>query len=387
MLALNWDSNNPAHQVAHFPEVFATEHFAVPQAELKAGGWQLEPPTQRRLLERLRKAGQPLGDFCQGHFYRGILTGLNEAFVITSEQQRDGLVAQDPKSAEIIKPFLRGKDIKRWNVQFAEQYLIKIESSENKQHPWSGLPLAEAEKLFAKTYPAIYAWFISEGRRQQLIDRTDQGHYFWELRSCAYWEKFEQPKIIIPAIAASPIASIDELGYFSNNKSTIFIPTSIALASSCVNSPIAAWLATQTFATKQGGFFDFEPRYSGQIPIPPANTTQLVAIERIVSAITIGLAAPEYERLLNGLVYELFFPDDLHAKGIRLFDACAEAGIADWPAPDNTAGKKPLKVAQLGWNMRASSTADEIFHPSHPIYGMLFELQAVEVVRIIEGVA
>ncbi len=229
---LNWDSTNPAHQVAHFPEVFAAEHFSVPQAGLKVGGWQLEPPTQRRLLERLRKAGQPLGDYCQGHFYRGILTGLNEAFVIPAEQ-RDELIAQDPKSAGIIKPFLRGKDIKRWNVQFAEQYLIKIESSENKQHPWSGLPLAEAEELFAKTYPAIYTWFISEGKRQQLIDRTDQGHYFWELRSCAYWERFEQPKIIVPAIAASPIASIDELGYFSNNKSTIFIPTSIALAASC----------------------------------------------------------------------------------------------------------------------------------------------------------
>ncbi len=387
VLTLNWDSNNPAHQVAHFPEVFAAEHFAVPQSELKAGGWQLEPPTQRRLLERLRKAGQPLGDYCQDHFYRGILTGLNEAFVI-SREQRDGLIADDPKSAEIIKPFLRGKDIKRWNVQFAEQYLLKIESSENKQHPWSGLPLAAAEKLFAKTYPAIYAWFIAEDRRQQLIDRTDQGHYFWELRSCAYWEEFEQPKIIIPAIAASPIASIDDLGYFSNNKSTIFIPPSIALAASCVNSPIAAWLATQTFSTKQGGFFDFEPRYSGQIPIPTTSTTQLVVIERLVCAITIGLAASEYERLLNGLVYELFFAEDLHAKGIRLFDASAKAGIADWPAPDETAGKKrPEKVAQLAWNLRASSTAEEIFQPRHPIYGMLFELQAVEVVRIIEGVA
>ncbi len=88
------------------------------------------------------------------------------------------------------------------------------------------------------------------------------------------------------------------------------------------------------------------------------------------------------------MVYELFFPEDLHAKGIRLFDACAEAGIADWPASDETAGKKkPATVAKLGLNMRASTTAAEIFQPSHPIYGMLFELQAVEVVRIIEGIA
>jgi adenine-specific DNA-methyltransferase len=167
--ALNWDSSNPAHQVIDFPDVFAAERFAVPQNELKPGGWQLEPPTKRRLLERLRKAGQPLGDYCKGRFYRGVLTGLNEAFVI-SREQRDALVAQDPQSAEIIKPYLRGRDVKRWNVEFEEQYLIKIESSENVEHSWSHLPAEKAEKKFAKTYPAIYAWFVGEQRRQQLID-------------------------------------------------------------------------------------------------------------------------------------------------------------------------------------------------------------------------
>ena len=107
---------------------------------------------------------------------------------------------------------------------------------------------------------------------------------------------------------------------------------------------------------------------------------------RCINAISKELAALEYERLLNGLVYELFFPDELHAKGIRLFDACTQAGIADLPASDETAGKKSsATVAQLGSNQRASATAAEIFQPSHPIYGMLFELQAVEVVRIIEG--
>ena len=387
VLALNWDSNDPAHQVAHFPEVFAAEHFAVPQAELKAGGWQLEPPTQRRLLERLRKAGQPLGDYCQGHFYYGIKTGLNEAFVL-SREQRDALIAQDTRSAEIIKPFLRGKDIKRWNVQFAEQYLIKIESSENKQHPWSGLQLAEAEKLFAKTYPAIYTWFISEGKRQRLIDRTDQGHYFWELRSCAYWQEFEQPKIIVPAITDAVNYAPDLGGFYSNDKTSIIVSSDWRYLLSVLNSAVSGWWTKQLFASKQGGFFEFKPMYVSAIPIPSASGQQKRCIENIVECVIRGLAAPEYERLLNGLVYELFFPKDLHTKGIRLFDACAEAGIADWSTPDKTAGKTgPEKVAQLGWNMRASSTADEIFQPSHPIYGMLFELQAVEVVRLIEGVA
>jgi hypothetical protein len=275
------------------------------------------------------------------------------------------LIVQNPKSADIIKPFLRGRDIKRWNVEFSDQYLIKIESSENVKHPWTGLPADKAEKVFAKTHKSIYAWFTGEDRRQQLIDRTDQGHYFWELRSCAYWEEFLQPKIIVPAIAATPIATSDRSGYFSNNKSTIFIPPSIELAAACINSPISAWLATQVFATKQGGFYDFEPRYSAQIPIPNSSANQIKAIESLVTAISLEVSRPEFERLLNGLVYELFFPEDLHAQNIRLFDACTAAGITD--------------------GMDAQAKAAEIFHPRHPIYGMLFDLQAVEVVRLIEG--
>ncbi|MDV7393366.1 type II restriction endonuclease, partial [Arthrospira platensis SPKY1] len=129
---LNWTQE---HLVEIFPVVFAAENFPVPQAELKKEGWQLEPPVKRRVLERIRAAGKPLGEYVQGRFYYGIKTGLNEAFVINGET-RTRLIAEDPKSAEIIKPFLRGRDVKRWRVEFADQHLIKIASSENKKHPW-----------------------------------------------------------------------------------------------------------------------------------------------------------------------------------------------------------------------------------------------------------
>lgn len=262
---------------------------------------------------------------------------------------------------------MRGRDVKRWNVESQDIYLIRIESSENVKHAWSGLPLPEAEKKFASTNPSLHGWFTAEGRRDQLIARTDQGHYFWELRSCAYWDEFLLPKIIIPSIAATPMAAVDQTGYFSNNKSTIFLPPSTALAAACVNSAVAAWLAVQTFATKQGGFFDFEPRYSGQIPIPSASSDQIAVIECIVIAVTAGINRPEYERLLNGLVYELFFPEDLHAKNIRLFDACTAAGIRE--------------------GMDGQAMATTIFRNDHPIYGMLFDLPTLDVVRLIEGLA
>jgi adenine-specific DNA-methyltransferase len=384
---LNWDSKNEAHQVAHFPDVFEAEHFAVPQNELKPGGWQLEPPQRRLLLAELRKAGQPLVDYCQGRFYRGILTGLNEAFVIGREQ-RDMFIAQTPESASLIKPFLRGRDVKRWNVRFEDYYLIKIESSENVQHPWSEMSLVEAEELFAKTYPAIYVWMTSEDRRQQLIDRADQGHYFWELRSCAYWQEFEYPKIFVPAISDKVNYAPDLLGYLGNDKTSIIVSDDWRYILSILNSAVSLWWTRQLFASKQGGFFEFKPMYVTTIPIPSTTGQQKKCIERIVECIIKYISAPEYERLLNGLVYELFFPEKLHAKKICFFDACIAAGIADWAAlgvAKDLSGND--QVAALAWAMHASSTADEIFHPRHPIYGMLFELETVDVVQIIEGKA
>lgn len=360
---LNWDSKNANYCVSDFPDVFAAEGFAVPQGELKREGWQLEPPLKRQLLARIRKAGQPLGEYCKGRFYRGVLTGLNEAFIITREH-RDAIVAQDPKSADIIKPFLRGRDVKRWNVESQDFWLIFTRRGVD----IDSYPAIKAHLKAFRTQLEPKPNFWNDKTQGAWLGRKAGSYEWFHIQdNIAYWEEFLLPKIIVPAIAATPIAAVDQTGYFSNNKSTIFIPPSTALAAACVNSAIAAWLAVQTFATKQGGFFDFEPRYSSQIPIPIASNEQIAIIEGIVAAVTAGTIRPEFERLLNGLIYELFFPEDLHAQNIHLFDACAAAGI--------TGG------------MDAQAKADEIFHPRHPIYGQLFDLQAVEVVRLIEGVA
>jgi len=364
VMVLNWDSSDENYRVIDFPDVFAAEGFSVPQNELKREGWQLEPPLKRRLLERLRKAGQPLGDYCQGRFYRGVLTGLNEAFVISSQEERDELVTQDPKSAEIIKPFLRGKDIKRWNVEFAEQYLIKIESSENVTHPWSGLAADKAEKLFAKTHPAIYVRFTTGDCRQQLIDRTDQGRFFWELRSCAYWDMFAQPKIIYPDIYLHQSLAWDDSGSYCAN-TAYFIPNAEKWLTAVLNSAASEWFYDQISTRMQGGYLRAFTDKMKALPVPTVAQLQRKIVEACIDAIRVNVSLPEYERLLNGLVYELFFPEDLHAKAIRLFDACASAGISE--------------------GMDAWAIAATIFHPRHPIYGMLFELQTLDVVRIIES--
>lgn len=189
--------------------------FIMPIKALKTEGWTLEEPRILALMEKLRKAGTPLGQYVNGRFYRGILTGLNEAFVI-DESTRTNLIAEDPKSAELIKPWLRGRDIKRWKAEWAGLYLITIASSANQKWPWS---MEKSEKnariLFGKAYPAVHH-HLSQWE-EKLRKRDDQGQFWWELRSCAYYKGFEAFKIIYPDIAQRSEFTWDESKSFLGN--------------------------------------------------------------------------------------------------------------------------------------------------------------------------
>lgn len=365
---LNWDSSNENYRVSDFPDVFAAERFDVPQRDLKRDGWQLEPPTKRQLLARIRKAGQPLGEYCKGRFYYGIKTGLNEAFVITREQ-RDSLIAQDANSADVIKPFLRGRDVKRWNVESQDLWLIFI--------PWH-FPLHEdssitgpsekAETAFREGYPAIYRHLLSFKAELSARNPAETGvRYEWyalQRWASSYWREFETGKIVYPDIYLHQSFSWDIGKYYLAN-TCYFIPTSEKWLTALLNSAAVEWFYEQIANRIQGGYLRAFSDRMQAVPIPKTELPQRNLIEALTTSVETGSSRPEYERLLNGLVYELFFPEDLHAKNIHLFDACTAAGICD--------------------GMDAQAKATEIFHPRHPIYGQLFELQTLEVVRLIEG--
>ncbi len=299
---LNWQEDK---LIADFNKIFLQDCFEMEQLELTADGWRFESSAVLNLLDKLRKNGTPLGEYVNGRFYRGILTGFNEAFVVDRET-RDRLIAEDSSSADVLKPFLRGRDVKRWCVDFAEQYLIKIESSENKQHPWSGKDGNVAEKIFAKTYPAIYSWF--DELRENLIKRSDKGQYFWELRSCKYWQEFEEHKIFIPAITQNVEYAADYIGYFGNDKTSICVTDNVNYLLGLLNSKILGWFIRQIAPTKQGGFYEFKPTYVRQIPIPPASKTEKQKIETLVQKCldAKGQGVVEWERGIDEIVACLY---------------------------------------------------------------------------------
>ena len=224
-------------------------------------------------------------------------------------ETRDKLIAEHPSSSEVLKPFLRGRDVKRWQVNFAEQSLIKIESSENRAHPWSGKAVAEAEEIFSNTYPAIHAHF--EPFREQLINRYDQGKYYWELRACAYWGEFEQPKIVYPDIAQGTEFSFDDGGYFLGN-TLYLLPTKEMWLLGLLNSKAVFWFYTKTSTQIRGGFVRFIAQYVSQIPIPTIKPAQKASISKIVDQILAAKRTDpdadvsELENEIDQLVYLLY---------------------------------------------------------------------------------
>src|ERR1041384_90880 len=116
--------------------------------------------------------------------------------------------------------------------------MILLPSSENRLWPWTGTPERRAEGLFEKEYPAVHAHF--KPMEAKLRKRTDQGQYWWELRSCAYYDAFEQPKIMYQEIQFYPSYVLDREGRFCNNK-VFLLPTEDLYLLAVLNSPLMWW--------------------------------------------------------------------------------------------------------------------------------------------------
>lgn len=315
-----------ASQLERIEETLIDRGFPMPAAALRKEGWALEQPQVLALMEKLRKTGTPLGEYVKGRFYRGILTGLNEAFVI-DEATRSRLIAEDPKSAELIKPWLRGRDIKKWKAQWAGLYLITIASSVNKEWPWSNEKTGKAARsVFMKTYPAIHHHLAQW--EEKLRKRDDQGQYWWELRSCAYYEEFEKSKIVYPDIAQASEFTYDTSKSFLGNTAYI-IPTDETWLLGLLNSKLLWWFYLNLSSIIRGGFVRFIAQYMEQLPIPPVTSIQkspIIALVNKILADPDSPAVPCLEAEIDQLVYKLY---NLSPEEIAIIEGQAKGGMAN----------------------------------------------------------
>jgi hypothetical protein len=190
------------------------------------------------LMAKIRENGVPLAEYTGVKPLNGIKTGLNEAFLIDTPT-KERLVREDPRLAEVIKPYLRGQDIKRWSPEWRGLWIIVLKSSSDQVWPWSEAS-DDAEEIFRQTCPSLHAHMKPlEGK---LRKRQDQGRHWWELRPCAYYDDFEQHKYVIQRIAFHPRIALDNQSMYLND-SAILLPTKDSWSLACLNSP-ANWYFT-----------------------------------------------------------------------------------------------------------------------------------------------
>jgi len=211
----------------------AAHAHRVPKERFGSAAWSLETSAVDDLMAKIRENGVPLAEYAGVKPLYGIKTGLNEAFLIDTPT-KERLVREDPRSAEIIKPYLRGQDIKRWSPEWRGLWIIVLKSSGDHAWPWSEAG-DDAEEVFRRTYPSLHGHM--KPLEERLRKRQDKGQHWWELRSCAYYDAFEQPKIIHTDITWRPqFAFIDTPTYLLNT--AYMWPTDDPWLLAAVNSPL-----------------------------------------------------------------------------------------------------------------------------------------------------
>jgi len=295
-----------------------SNQYSVNQKSLSTKGWSLTDETTEKLIQKIMSKGVPLEKYVEGKIYRGVLTGLNKAFVI-DEATKKRFVKEDPKSADLIKPFLLGREIKRYGTPQNQFYLIFTKHGIN-----------------IENYPAIKE-HLSQFKEELMPRPKDwsKGHWpgrksgpykWYEIQdTIAYFQEFEKPKIIWGNLCIDPPFSFDENGYYINAPACI-LPTDNLYLLGLINSSLLWFFLKHIAIGRSGGFIEAKPIYVNQIPIHQINSTEKPIQVKIFHLVKIILELKKHKFALpssskqellereiqitddkiNDLVYELY---------------------------------------------------------------------------------
>lgn len=269
------------------------------QRDLVRNDYRIATDSSNAVLEKIRTAGVPLGQYLEGKIYRGVLTGYNEAFVIDGAT-RARLIAEDAKSAEVIKPFLVGRDLERYTQPKYKRYLILFAKGSTSAR-FGPVDEELAFHAMVKAYPAIMAWLLPHADKARV--RTDQGEYWWELRACDYYDKFEEDKILYPDIAPHPEFMLATGPSYCGN-TCYFIPSGEKALLAVLNSKVFAYYYASVSTVMRGGYFRFFSQYVENTPIPPMSPEDKAKLDALVSERLAGNTAMEKE--IDAVVYGLY---------------------------------------------------------------------------------
>ena len=233
-------------------------------------------PIEQSIKRKIEAVGVPL-KYWDIQINYGIKTGYNDAFIITSTK-RDEILAnckteeERSRTDEIIRPILRGRDIKRYSYDWANLWLIWV--------PWH-FPLhndtsiqgasERAEKAFQTQYPALYNHLLAYKKELSARNKAETGiRYEWyalQRWGANYWEEFLKPKVMYPNMTKYIPFYYDTRGFYQNDKSFMITGRHIAFLTAFLNSSIFKFCFLNNFPELQGGTRELRKVFFDKIPI------------------------------------------------------------------------------------------------------------------------
>jgi methylase of polypeptide subunit release factors len=300
--------------------------FEYLQSDLSVDSFSFANPEELAIKKRIEKIGTPLKEW-DIEINRGILTGFNEAFIIDGKT-KDEIIKKDPKSAEIIKPLLRGRDIKRYSYEFADKWLI---NSHN------GVKSKNLKAININNYSAIKEYL--DMFKSKLSKRSDKGDTPYNLRNCAYLDEFKKDKIIYAeTMRVHKTIMADRFPRFSfiqkqfyNDKSCFFIiGDKLKYILSILNSKIGEYMIYLYIKRLDTGGFNIQTIFLEQLPIPKIPKKQQKPFEILVDYIifakeqNMNLEASLFESVIDGMVYDLYFEEEMKRGDCFITDEVVE---------------------------------------------------------------
>jgi len=294
--------------------------------------WVIMPQIEQQIKLKIEQIGTPLKEW-NINIYRGILTGLNEAFIIDLVT-RDALISADPKSAEIIRPILRGRDIKRYQFSYANLYIIATFPS---------------KKYDIDNYPAVKDYLLSIGIER--LEQTGKEHlvnglfvkarkktsnkWFETQDSINYWDDFSKQKIIWGEISDTPKFTFDRDGIYSlSNKAFLMTGDSLPFLLGFLNSKLCGYYFSTIATTTGVGTVQWLKYKVETLPVPQISKAEQIPYINLVNSILEYTSISGYndylEQQLDNAIYSLY---GFTSNEIAVIEAHCHGKSKQFPLP------------------------------------------------------
>jgi len=279
--------------------------------------WSFDRNDIQALKQKIEKAGVPFVKWKNISINRGITTGLNSVFIIP-ESVRNEIVKADPASAEILKPVLKGANIKRYSILPPKEYLI---------YTYTDIDITQ--------FPGVYSYLKKHRSELEEVYEAMHGQKKWfELRKCTYYDKFFEPKLVWTRLSNQNAFSISTNGEFTVDSSSFAVTKDAEYLAAILNSKVVFFYFKLGSVIWGKDGIKWFGSYFDNIPVPEISKERqqpfitlvnyILKIKKngnqnsIHQSVSDNSIVKELEDIIDGMVLELYFPEEMQSKKVNI---------------------------------------------------------------------